>query len=433
MKTPPHGRFFYAKTENVNILINFKERNMNKNKIRKKHYQALPNKTGFFGEYGGQFVPPQLKVALEEVAAAYELSKKDPVFQKEYKTLLTDYVGRPSALFYAKNLTEKLGGAKIYLKREDLNHTGAHKINHTLGEALLAKKMGKKKLLAETGAGQHGVALATAAALVGLECEIHMGEIDVLKQHPNVLRMQLLGAKVVTVKSGGRCLKDAVDSAFAAYLKDYKNTFFGIGSVVGPHPYPMMVRDFQSIVGKEVRQQIMNNEDRLPDYLVACVGGGSNAMGLFHAFLNDNQVKMVGVEPAGRSFKPGDHAATLTLGRPGTLHGMFTYLLQDDQGEPLAVHSIASGLDYPGVGPQHSYLKDQERVNYVTINDQEALAVFELLSKIEGIIPALESAHAIAHVLKLAPTLSRDKAIVVNLSGRGDKDVDYVGELLGLS
>jgi len=406
---------------------------MNKNKIRKKHYQALPNKTGFFGEYGGQFVPPQLKVALEEVAAAYELSKKDPVFQKEYKTLLTDYVGRPSALFYAKNLTEKLGGAKIYLKREDLNHTGAHKINHTLGEALLAKKMGKKKLLAETGAGQHGVALATAAALVGLECEIHMGEIDVLKQHPNVLRMQLLGAKVVTVKSGGRCLKDAVDSAFAAYLKDYKNTFFGIGSVVGPHPYPMMVRDFQSIVGKEVRQQIMNNEDRLPDYLVACVGGGSNAMGLFHAFLNDNQVKMVGVEPAGRSFKPGDHAATLTLGRPGTLHGMFTYLLQDDQGEPLAVHSIASGLDYPGVGPQHSYLKDQERVNYVTINDQEALAVFELLSKIEGIIPALESAHAIAHVLKLAPTLSRDKAIVVNLSGRGDKDVDYVGELLGLS
>jgi len=433
VKTPPHGRFFYAKTENVNILINFKERNMKKNKIRKKYYQALPNKTGFFGEYGGQFVPPQLKVALEEVAAAYEVAKKDPVFQKEYKTLLTDYVGRLSPLFYAKNLTEKLGGAKIYLKREDLNHTGAHKINHTLGEALLAKKMAKKKLLAETGAGQHGVALATAAALVGLECEIHMGEIDVLKQHPNVLRMQLLGAKVITVKSGGRCLKDAVDSAFAAYLKDYKNTFFGIGSVVGPHPYPMMVRDFQSIVGKEVRQQIISSENRLPDYLVACVGGGSNAMGLFHAFLNDNQVKMLGVEPAGRSFKPGDHAATLTLGRPGTLHGMFTYLLQDDKGEPLAVHSIASGLDYPGVGPQHSYLKDQERVNYVTINDQEALAAFELLSKVEGIIPALESAHAIAHVLKLAPTLSRDKVIVVNLSGRGDKDVDYVGELLGLS
>jgi len=268
--------------------------------------------------------------------------------------------------------------------------------------------------------------------LLGLECEIHMGEIDVLKQHPNVLRMQLLGAKVINVKTGGRSLKDAVDSAFAAYLKDYKNTFFGIGSVVGPHPYPMMVRDFQSVVGKEVHQQIMVSEGRLPDYLVACVGGGSNSMGLFHAFLNDDRVNMIGVEPAGRSFKPGDHAATLTLGRPGTLHGMFTYLLQDNQGEPLTVHSIASGLDYPGVGPQHSYFKDKKRVQYVTINDKEALDAFLLLSKIEGIIPALESAHAIAYVIKLAPTLSKNKVIIVNLSGRGDKDVDYVGELLKL-
>lgn len=399
----------------------------------KSNHQSLPNNEGFFGDYGGQFIPPQLKIALDEVALAYEEAKNDPVFQKDYLTLLNNFVGRPSALYYAKNLSQKLGGAKIYLKREDLNHTGAHKINHTLGEALLAKRMAKKKLLAETGAGQHGVALATAAALVGLECEIHMGEIDVVKQYPNVLRMKLLGAKVVIVKSGGRCLKDAVDSAFASYLNDYKNTFFGIGSVVGPHPYPMMVRDFQAIVGREARAQIMDSEARLPDYLVACVGGGSNAIGLFHAFLNDDQVKMIGVEPAGRSFKKGDHAATLTLGKPGTLHGMFTYLLQDSKGEPLPVHSIASGLDYPGVGPQHSYLKDQARVKYVTINDKEALTAFQLLSKVEGIIPALESAHAIAHAVKLAPTLGKKKVIVVNLSGRGDKDVDYVGELLDLS
>lgn len=400
--------------------------------MKKNNNQNLPNQQGFFGQYGGQFVPPQLKPALDEVAKAYAVAKNDPAFQKEYRDLLSNYVGRPSPLFFAKNLTQKLGGAKIYLKREDLNHTGAHKINHTLGEALLAKRMGKKKLLAETGAGQHGVALATAAALVGLQCEIHMGAIDVAKQHPNVLRMKMLGAKVVTVNSGGRCLKDAVDSAFAAYMKDYQNTFFGIGSVVGPHPYPMMVRDFQSIVGKEAREQIMLQEKRLPDYLIACVGGGSNAMGLFHEFLHDHNVQMIGVEPAGRSFKPGDHAATLTLGKPGTLHGMFTYLLQDDQGNPLPVHSIASGLDYPGVGPQHSYLKDQARVEYVTANDKEALNAFTLLSKIEGIIPALESAHAVAHALKLAPTLSQDKILIVNLSGRGDKDVDYVGDLLKL-
>jgi tryptophan synthase beta chain len=396
------------------------------------NYKTLPNAEGYFGEYGGQLIPPQLKPALDEVVKAYEEAKNDPAFIVEYNDLLKNYVGRPSPLYFAKNLTAKLGGAKIYLKREDLNHTGAHKINHTLGEALLAKRMGKKKLLAETGAGQHGVALATAAALMGLECEIHMGAIDVAKQHPNVVRMKMLGAKVVEVTGGGRCLKDAVDSAFGVYMQDYKNTFFGIGSVVGPHPYPGMVRDFQSIVGKEARQQILKQENRLPDYLIACVGGGSNAIGLFNEFLNDVEVKMIGVEPAGKSFKPGEHAATLTLGKPGAIHGMMTYLLQDEKGEPLPVHSIASGLDYPGVGPEHSYLKDTGRVDYRTANDQDALSAFTLLSKVEGIIPALESSHALAEAIKFAPTLDKDKIIIVNLSGRGDKDVDYVAEKLGM-
>lgn len=394
------------------------------------NYKNLPNKDGFFGSYGGQFIPLELKTPLDEVSRAYEKAKNDPKFISEYEALLKNYVGRPSPLYFAKNLTAKLGGAKIYFKREDLNHTGAHKINHTLGEALLAKRMGKKKLLAETGAGQHGVALATAAAIVGLECEIHMGAIDIAKQHPNVIRMKLLGAQVVEVNSGGRCLKDAVDSAFGVYMENYKDVFFGIGSVVGPHPYPMIVRDFQSIVGREARKQILEQENRLPDYLIACVGGGSNAIGLFNEFLDDRKVKMIGVEPAGRSFKPGEHAATLTLGKPGVIHGMMTYLLQDDTDQPLSVHSIASGLDYPGVGPQHSYLKDQNRVEYFTANDQEALSAFQELSKTEGIIPALESSHALAHAIKLAPTLEKDKIIVVNLSGRGDKDVDYISELL---
>lgn len=396
-----------------------------------KTLKNQPDERGFFGEYGGQFVPAELKTALDEVAKSYAEAKNDPKFIKEYKDLLKNYVGRPSPLYFAKNLTQKLGGAKIYLKREDLNHTGAHKINHCLGEALLAKRMGKKKLIAETGAGQHGVALATAAALMGLQCEIHMGAIDVAKQKPNVIRMKILGAKVVEVKSGGRCLKDAVDSAFGAYLNDYQNTFFGIGSVVGPHPYPMMVCDFQAIVGKETRGQIQEQEKRLPDYLVACVGGGSNAMGLFYEFLADKKVKMIGVEPGGKSFKPGEHAATLTLGRPGTLHGMFTYLLQDKKGEPLPVHSIASGLDYPGVGPNHAHLKDTGRVEYVTINDQEALNAFQELSRVEGIIPALESSHAVAYALKIAPKM-KGQILVVNLSGRGDKDIDYVAERIGL-
>ncbi len=398
-------------------------------KINKKILTNYIDTNGYYGEYGGQIIPDNLKVVFNEINKAYMRAIKDKKFIAEYKRLLKDYVGRPSPLYLAKNLTKKLGGGKIYLKREDLNHTGAHKINHCLGEALLAKRMSKKKILAETGAGQHGVALATAAALVGLKCEIHMGEIDVKKQQPNVVRMKLLGAKVVTVKKGGRCLKDAVDSAFEAFLKDAKNIFFGIGSVVGPHPYPMMVRDFQSIIGKETKEQILEYEGKLPDYLVACVGGGSNAIGLFSEFLADN-VYMIGVEPSGKSFKPGEHAATLTYGKPGEIHGMFTYLLQDNQGQPLPVHSIASGLDYPGVGPIHAELKDKQRVKYVTINDQEAINAFKELSKVEGIIPALESAHALAEVIKLAPKLKHNEIIIVNLSGRGDKDVDYVSKLI---
>ncbi len=386
------------------------------------------SKEGYFGKFGGQFVPEELKPALQEVAREFERAVNDPEFEAEYLDLLKNYVGRPSPLYFAKNLTQKIGGAKIYLKREDLNHTGAHKINHTIGEALLAKRMGKTKLLAETGAGQHGVALATAAALMGLECEIHMGEIDIEKQHPNVMRMKLLGAKVVPVSGGGRCLKDAVDSAFMAFMQDYQNTFFGIGSVVGPFPYPEMVRYFQAIVGRETRRQIVEREGRLPDHVVACVGGGSNAIGIFQTFLKDKNVSLIGVEPSGKSFKPGENAATLTLGKPGIIHGMFTYLLQDEEGNPAPVHSIASGLDYPGVGPEHSNLKDSERVKYEVANDKEALDAFVVLSKVEGIIPALESAHALAYAMKFASTLSKEKVIIVNLSGRGDKDIDYVAE-----
>lgn len=386
---------------------------------------------GFFGQYGGRFVPPHLEVPLAEVAEAYEEARKDPEFLAEYEALLTDYVGRPSPLFKAGRLSAELGGATIYLKREDLNHTGAHKINHCLGEALLAKRMGKKKLLAETGAGQHGVALATAAALVGLECEIHMGAIDIAKQHPNVVRMKLLGAKVVAVESGGACLKDAVDSAFNVFAADYHDTFFAIGSVVGPHPFPTLVRDFQSVVGREAREQILAKEGRLPDAVVACVGGGSNAMGVFSSFLDDESVRIYGVEPAGRNLEVvGEHAATMTLGTEGTLHGMRTVVLQDADGSPSAVHSIASGLDYPGVGPEHAHLRDIGRVEYVHASDQETLEAFQLLCRTEGIIPALESSHALAHAMRMAPSMSPDEIILVNLSGRGDKDIDYVAERL---
>ncbi|MFA6386345.1 MAG: tryptophan synthase subunit beta [Candidatus Paceibacterota bacterium] len=396
-----------------------------------KSLKNLPDENGYYGEFGGSFVPPQLVEPLKEIEREYLKAKDDPAFQKEYRDLLKNYVGRPSPLYFAKNLTEKLGGAKIYLKREDLNHTGAHKINHCIGEALLAKRMGKKKVLAETGAGQHGVALATAAALLGLECEIHMGSIDVEKENPNVTRMKLLGAKVVEVTTGGKCLKDAVDSAFATFIEEYKTTFFAIGSVVGPHPYPMIVRDFQSIVGKEAKEQILEQEKRLPDYIVGCVGGGSNAIGLFHEFLDD-EVKLIGVEPAGIGKSVGQHAATITFGTEGVIHGMKTFVLQNKEGIPNPVHSIASGLDYPGVGPIHAYLKSIGRVLYTSASDDETIKAFLELSQVEGIIPALESAHAIAYATKLASTLSKDKIIIVNLSGRGDKDVDYVAKLLNI-
>ena len=393
----------------------------------------MPDENGFFGEYGGSFIPPQLQEIIDEITAAYDKIKDEPSFKKELAQLYKDYVGRPSPVFYAKNLSKKLGGAQIYLKREDLNHTGAHKINHCLGEALLAKKMGKKILIAETGAGQHGVALATAAALVKLECHIYMGEIDVAKEHPNVVRMKILGAKVISVSRGTKTLKDAVDAAFEAYVQDPINQFYAIGSVVGPHPFPMMVRDFQQVVGYEAKKQFNEKVGKNPDILMACVGGGSNALGLFTAFLEDEDVKIYGVEPSGLSLKDGEHAATLTLGKPGMIHGFKCYLLQDDKGEPLPVYSVASGLDYPGIGPQHSLLKDIERVNYVTASDKEAIDAFFELSREEGIIPALESAHAVAYAIKLAPELSKDTNILINLSGRGDKDIDFVVEKYGKS
>lgn len=396
-------------------------------------FTSQPDAQGYFGSYGGAFVPEQLRAPLEQIAAEYQLMKSDEAFQNELSRLYNDFVGRPSPLYYAANLSELTGGAQIYLKREDLNHTGAHKINHCLGEALLAKRLGKRKVIAETGAGQHGVALATAAAILNLECDIYMGAVDVAKERPNVLRMQLLGARVISVQSGLQTLKEAVDEAFAAYLQDLDNQFYAIGSVVGPHPFPLMVRDFQSIVGREARQQMLAHTNRLPDHLVACVGGGSNAMGLFTAFLGDAAVAMYGVEPGGRSLTVGAHAATLTLGSPGVIHGFKCYLLQDQEGQPLPVHSVASGLDYPGVGPEHSYLKDCGRVNYVNVSDAEAVAAFFQLARVEGIIPALESAHAIAFASKLAATRPQSETIIVNLSGRGDKDLDYVIDNFGVA
>ncbi len=391
----------------------------------------MPNEKGYFGEYGGSFVPPQLQTILDEITEAYIQIKRDPEFVNELADLYKTYVGRPSPLFHAKNLSNKLGGAQIYLKREDLNHTGAHKINHCLGEALLAKKMGKKKIIAETGAGQHGVALATAAVLVGLECDIYMGEVDIKKEYPNVIRMKILGANVIPVGQGTKTLKDAVDAAFEAYVADPVTQLYAIGSVVGPHPFPMMVRDFQQVVGMEAKQQFNDIMHKNPDYLMACVGGGSNAMGLFTAFLQDEDVKIIGVEPAGRGLDTPDHAATLTKGTKGMIHGFKCYNLQDEKGEPLPVYSVASGLDYPGVGPQHSLLKDIKRVEYVTASDKEAIDAFFELSRTEGIIPAIESAHAVAYAARFAPTLSKDKNILINLSGRGDKDIDFVVENYG--
>jgi len=396
------------------------------------NFAPMPNTEGFFGSYGGQIIPPHLKEIMDDIGRAYLEIKDTEAYRKELLELYKYYVGRPSPLYFAKRLTARCGGAQIFLKREDLNHTGAHKINHCLGEALLAKHMGKTKVLAETGAGQHGVALATACALVGLDCEIHMGQVDIEKEHPNVTKMKILGCTVIPVTRGTATLKDAVDSAFEEYLKDPQNFFYAIGSVVGPHPFPMMVRDFQSIIGIEAREQFLEQTGKLPDHIMACVGGGSNAIGLFTAFLNDPSVNIYGVEPAGKGLDTPFHSATMTLGTPGSIHGFNCYLLQDEQGEPLPVHSIASGLDYPGVGPQHCYLKDIERVTYTAITDQECLDAFMILSRSEGIIPALESAHAAAYAMKLAATLPADQTILVNLSGRGDKDADYVAHKLGL-
>ena len=393
------------------------------------HHQ-LPDDKGFFGEYGGAFIPPELQGVMDEITSEYKKIIEQESFLEELAALYKHYVGRPSPIFHAKNLSRKYG-SEIYLKREDLNHTGAHKINHCLGEALLAKKMGKKKIIAETGAGQHGVALATAATLLGLECDIYMGEVDIVKEHPNVVRMHILGAKVIPASHGRKTLKEAVDAAFEGYLKDPVTQFYAIGSVVGPHPFPMMVRDFQSVVGNEAKIQFREMAGGLPENIVACVGGGSNAMGLFTAFLEDNEVSLYGVEPAGRTLdEDGEHAASIAKGKPGVMHGFNSYMLMDSEGEPQEVYSVASGLDYPSVGPQHSYLKDIGRVNYRSVDDKESIDAFFELSRVEGIIPAVESAHAVAYALKLA----REKpasSILINLSGRGDKDIDFVVEEYG--
>lgn len=390
---------------------------------------TVPDKKGFFGKYGGQFLPPQLEKPFAEITEAYYRISNDASFIAELRQIREHFQGRPTPVYHARTLSLKNGGAHIYLKREDLGHTGAHKINHCMGEGLLAKFMGKKKLIAETGAGQHGVALATAAAYFGLECEIHMGEVDIAKQAPNVSRMKLLGAKVVPVSFGLKTLKEAVDSAFQAYLADPINSIYCIGSVVGPHPFPLMVRDFQRVVGIEAREQFADMTGNLPDAICACVGGGSNAIGIFSAFLDD-PCAIYGVEPLGRGPKIGDHAATMTYGTEGIIHGFKCYLLQNQDGSPAPVYSCASGLDYPGVGPEHCYLKDTGRVNYVTASDEECKDAFFRLCRCEGIIPAIESAHALAFALKKAREMERG-TILVNLSGRGDKDLDYVLENWG--
>lgn len=385
---------------------------------------------GFFGEYGGQFVPDELKPVLHTLAEAFEKYKDDQEFLDEFAYYLSHFSGRETPLYLCKNLTETLGGAKIYLKREDLNHLGAHKVNNTIGQILLAKRMGKKKIIAETGAGQHGVATAATAALMGMECTIYMGALDVERQKLNVFRMKMMGAEVVAAQSGQQTLKEAVDEALAAWVQDAENTFYLLGSAVGPHPYPAIVRQFQSVVGREIKKQILQQEGRLPDYCIACVGGGSNAIGMFAEFIEDKSVKLVGVEPAGRGLAYGDHAASLCLGEPGTMHGFHSYMLKDTQGEPAEVYSISAGLDYPSVGPEHAHLKDLGRAGYVHASDAEALDAFFMLSRMEGIIPALESSHALAHALRIAPKLTKDTIIVVNLSGRGDKDVAQVEDMV---
>lgn len=390
---------------------------------------TVPDQNGRFGSFGGKFVPETLMSALAQLEAAFEEARKDTAFQNELSQLLRYYSGRPTPLYYAERLTESLGGARIFLKREDLNHTGAHKLNNALGQGLLAKRMGKTSIIAETGAGQHGVASATVAARLGLSCKVFMGEEDIRRQALNVFRMKLLGAEVIPAVSGTRTLKDATNEAIRYWVSNVDETFYVIGSVVGPHPYPYIVREFQKIIGEETRRQVQEQLGRLPDEVVACVGGGSNAIGMFYPFLND-QVKLRGVEAAGHGITTDKHAATLTLGRPGVIHGAMTYLLQDEYGQVQEAHSISAGLDYPGVGPEHAYLKEIERVNYTSVTDEEALAAVEMLCRTEGIIPALESAHALAEVIKLAPKQHKDYAIVVCLSGRGDKDVNTIQEAL---
>lgn len=392
--------------------------------------KSEPDERGMFGPYGGRFVPEMLISALDELVEASDRILADPAFRKELDDLLRDYAGRPTPVTFAARLTERCGGAKIYLKREDLAHTGAHKINNVLGQALLAKYMGKKRVIAETGAGQHGVASATAAALLGLECEVYMGAEDVRRQALNVFRMELLGASCIPVESGSQTLKDAINEAMRDWVTNVEHTYYLIGSVMGPHPYPRMVRDFQRVIGVEARQQMLCVEERLPDVAIACVGGGSNAMGLFHPFVEDDDVRLIGVEPGGEGVHSGRHGATITAGVPGIFHGKRTLVLSDDDGQIFPAHSISAGLDYPGVGPEHAYLKEIGRAEYVVATDEEALEAFQILSRTEGIIPALESAHAIAHAMKLAQTMSKDEVILVNLSGRGDKDVDEVRKIL---
>ncbi len=392
----------------------------------------ISNEKAKLGEFGGQYVPEAVMQALIELENEFNRAKNDEQFLEEYHYYLREYDGRPTPLYYAENLTRTLGGAKIYLKREDLNHTGAHKINNALGQVLLAKRMGKKRIIAETGAGQHGVATATVAALFGMECEIFMGAEDVQRQRLNVFRMELLGAKVRSVTSGSSTLKDAVNEAIKDWVEHIDNTFYLIGSAVGPHPYPLMVREFQKVIGEEAREQILQKEGRLPDYVLACVGGGSNAIGIFYPFVQDTQVGLIGVEAAGKGLDTNKHAATFNRGTVGIIHGMKTYLLQSPDGEITEPYSVAAGLDYPGVGPEHSYLKDIGRAKYESATDEEALAAFELLSRVEGIIPALESSHALAYAVKLAPKLSKDQIIIVNLSGRGDKDVQQVAKMKGI-
>ena len=393
----------------------------------------LPDERGHFGRYGGIFVAETLMPALSELRDAYSAAQQDPAFRAEFADELKHYVGRPSPIYYAKHWSARLGGAQIYLKREDLNHTGAHKINNCIGQALLARRMGKPRVIAETGAGQHGVATATVAARYGMKCVVYMGSEDVKRQAANVYRMKLLGATVVPVESGSKTLKDALNEAMRDWVTNVADTFYIIGTVAGPHPYPMMVRDFQSIIGEECKVQMPEMIHRQPDVVIACVGGGSNAMGIFYPYIEDKSVKLIGVEAAGLGIETGKHSASLTLGRPGVLHGNRTYLLQDENGQVIETHSVSAGLDYPGVGPEHAWLKDSGRAEYVTITDDEALQAFHDLCRFEGIIPALESSHALAYATKLAPTLSKDKVLLINLSGRGDKDMHTVAEKSGIT